>query len=567
MKKHNLWFRSISLLLTVALWSTVLPAVPARALETEEIEAEAPMVEYQDRTGNFTQATLTGADNQRAVQMLRAQLGRDGSSLGYSEEWCGNFVCDVSRAIGVGQSVVPWNYTGRAYVPYLYTHMVERMGLRTVTPQEALPGDIIMFCWNPPEGREVRANDLDHVAMVVWHDEDAGLINYIGGNQGNGGNLYKRNVSEIIMDASSDEIAFIIRPNYASSDPGEPLRMMRVTTTTVGDGTVERQGTFVKGQQSTVKAVPGNSEFVGWYDKNGTLLTTDRSYTFTVTEHTALQARFRNYYTVGVTCSRSGTVTGAGTILQGSTATLQAVPAEGKTFAGWYDEKMELLSTEPTLTWTVDGNRKLYAIFDKDRFIDVPVGVWYRDDVTEAADRGIVKGVTALEFVGDAPYTRAMAAEMLARLSGADTSTAPASAFRDVPGNAWFAGSINWAAQQGIVKGKSATEFAPDEKITRQDFIVMAVRYLESYQKLSLESAAIRYPDAAELNADYALEPAKKAQAIGLIKGDEGTGKLRPKDTLSRAEGTTVLMRLVRYLEARETPEEPPEENSEQPAA
>lgn len=234
--------------------------------------------------------------------------------------------------------------------------------------------------------------------------------------------------------------------------------MMRVTTTTVGDGTVERQGTFVKGQQSTVKAVPGNSEFAGWYDKNGTLLTTDRSYTFTVTEHTALQARFRNYYTVGVTCSRSGTVTGAGTILQGNTAALQAVPAEGKTFAGWYSEKMELLSTEPTLAWTVDGNRKLYAIFDKDRFIDVPAGVWYADDVTEAADRGIVKGVTTLEFSADAVYTRAMAAEMLARLAGADTSTAPESSFLDTK-NAWFTKSINWAVQQGIVKGRSETEF------------------------------------------------------------------------------------------------------------
>lgn len=565
MDKRNSAARLLSLLLALCLCGALVPAAPARA--AEEISAEAPLVEAQTRVENFTGGTWTGADNQRVVQVLRAQLGRTGLSLGYSEEWCGNFVCDVARAAGVSQSVVPWNYYGRAYVPYLYTHLLQELGVRTVSPQEAMPGDIIMFCWNPPQGRDIRANDLDHVAMVVWYDGDTDEITYIGGNQGGGGSLYKREVSEIITDASSDQIAVIFRPNYASSDPSEPLRMMRVTTTTVGDGAVERQGTFVKGQQSTVTAVPGKSRFEGWYDQAGQLLTTDRSYTFTVTAHTALQARFRNYYTMEATCSRSGKVTGTGDYLEGDTVTLMAVPDADKTFAGWYDEKMELLSTEPTLTWTVDGNRKLYAIFDKDRFIDVPVGVWYRDDVTEAADRGIVKGVTALEFVGDAPYTRAMAAEMLARLSGADTSTAPASAFRDVPGNAWFAGSINWAAQQGIVKGKSATEFAPDEKITRQDFIVMAVRYLESYQKLSLESAAIRYPDAAELNADYALEPAKKAQATGLIKGDEGTGKLRPKDTLSRAEGTTVLMRLVRYLEARETPEEPPEENSEQPAA
>ena len=45
------------------------------------------------------------------------------------------------------------------------------------------------------------------------------------------------------------------------------------------------------------------------------------------------------------------------------------------------------------------------------------------------------------------------------------------------------------------------------------------------------------------------MEPAKKAQAMGLIQGDKGTGKLRPKDTLTRSEGTTILMRLVRFLD------------------
>lgn len=545
-------------MLAASLWCSTGAVLPARAAETEEITAEAQIVKAQTKTENFTKGTWSGADNQKVLQVIRAQMGRTGSSLGYTEEWCGNFVCDVARAAGVSKNVVPWDYSGRAYVPYLYTYMTQSMGIKTVSPQQAQPGDIIMFSWDPPKDRALRASDLDHVAMVVWYDKDTDEITYIGGNQGSGGNLYKRNVSEVIMDAKSDSIAFILRPKYATTDPSEPLRMMRVTTNITGDGTVTRQGGFVKGQTSSVTAVPGKSVFEGWYDKDGALLTKEKTYTLTVTAHTVLQAKFRNYYTMEAVCSRSGTVTGTGDYLQGDTVTLTAVPNTGKTFAGWFDEDAQPISQEMTLSWSAAANRKIYAIFDTDKFIDVPADVWYVDDVTEAANRGIVNGMTNVTFGGGTAYSRAMAAEMLARLSGADTSAAPDSGFLDTK-NAWFTNSINWAAQNGVVKGRSATEFAPDAKITRQDFIVMAVRYVEEYKKIPLESKAMQYSDADQLNRDYAVEPAKKAQAIGLIQGDD-QGRLRPRDTLNRAEATTILMRLVRFLdqwEREHTPETP----------
>lgn len=564
MKTRGFWKRTLSLLLAASLWCGTGAVLSARAAEVEEISAEGQIVKAQTRADNFTRGTWTGADNQKVLQVIRAQMGRTGSSLGYTEEWCGNFVTDVARVAGVSRSIVPWDYSGRAYVPYLYTYMTRDMGIRTVSPQQALPGDIIMFSWDPPKNGAPGAYDLDHVAMVVWYDKDTDEITYIGGNQGSGGNLYKRNVSEVIMSAKSDSIAFILRPNYNTSDPSEPLRMMRVTTNITGDGTVTRQGGFVKGQVSSVTAVPGKSIFEGWYDKDGKLLTQEKTYSMTVTAHTMLEARFRNYYTMSAVCSRSGTVTGTGDYLRGDTAALTAVPNTGKTFAGWYDEEANLISEEPVLSWSAERDRKVYAIFDTDKFIDVPADVWYVDDVTEAANRGIVNGMTNITFGGGTAYTRAMAAEMLARLSGADTAAAPESSFLDTK-NAWFTKSINWAAQNGVVKGRSATEFAPDAKITRQDFIVMAVRYVEEYKKIPLESKALGYSDAAQLNSDYAVEPAKKAQAMGLIQGDD-QGRLRPRDTLNRAEATTILMRLVRFVDQWEQEHAPkPPEESETP--
>ena len=93
----------------------------------------------------------------------------------------------------------------------------------------------------------------------------------------------------------------------------------------------------------------------------------------------------------------------------------------------------------------------------------------------------------------------------------------------------------------------------------------MAVRYVEEYKKIPLEGKALGYSDAAQLNSDYAVEPAKKAQAMGLIQGDD-QGRLRPRDTLNRAEATTILMRLVRFVDQWEQEHTPkPPEESETP--
>ena len=127
MKTRGFWKRTLSLLLAASLWCGTGAVLSARAAEVEEISAEGQIVKAQTRADNFTRGTWTGADNQKVLQVIRAQMGRTGSSLGYTEEWCGNFVTDVARVAGVSRSIVPWDYSGRAYVPYLYTYMTRDM--------------------------------------------------------------------------------------------------------------------------------------------------------------------------------------------------------------------------------------------------------------------------------------------------------------------------------------------------------------------------------------------------------------------------------------------------------
>ena len=51
----------------------------------------------QNRTGNFSKSySLSGNGATDIVRVAAAQLGRTGSQLGYSEQWCADFVSDCA---------------------------------------------------------------------------------------------------------------------------------------------------------------------------------------------------------------------------------------------------------------------------------------------------------------------------------------------------------------------------------------------------------------------------------------------------------------------------------------
>lgn len=73
-----------------------------------------------------------------------------------------------------------------------------------------------------------------------------------------------------------------------------------------------------------------------------------------------------NTYLVAVQVNPSdgGTVTGAGNYQPGQTCTLTATPNEYYEFISWTDENGQVVSTNPTYSFTVTGNRPLVANFE-----------------------------------------------------------------------------------------------------------------------------------------------------------------------------------------------------------
>ena len=130
-------------------------------------------------------------------------------------------------------------------------------------------------------------------------------------------------------------------------------------------GTVSGGGSYNYGSNCTLTATPATSySFVRW-TKNGSQVSTNPSYSFTVTEDASYVAVFSlNSYTISVSANppEGGTVSGGGTYDYGSSCTLTATSATGYSFVNW-TENGEVVSTEATYNFTVTGDRYLLANF------------------------------------------------------------------------------------------------------------------------------------------------------------------------------------------------------------
>ena len=164
------------------------------------------------------------------------------------------------------------------------------------------------------------------------------------------------------------------------------------TADPMGAGNVTGGGSYNQGETCTLTATANNGyTFVNW-TKDGTQVSTNASYSFTVTESAAYVAHFSaNSYTINVTANpgNGGTVTGGGTYTHGQSCTVSATPATGYTFVNWRENGNHVTS-QAEYTFTVTGDRTLEACFSSQSF-----------EITATADPttgGTISGVGSYQY-------------------------------------------------------------------------------------------------------------------------------------------------------------------------
>ena len=140
-----------------------------------------------------------------------------------------------------------------------------------------------------------------------------------------------------------------------------------VSANPTNGGQVSGGGSYQQGQSCTVNATANSGFTFAKWTENGSVVSSQASYTFSVTGNRTLVANFQalpQTYTISVSANptNGGTATGGGTYQQGQSCTVHATAAAGHTFEGW-TENGNTVSTNTNYTFTVTGNRALVANF------------------------------------------------------------------------------------------------------------------------------------------------------------------------------------------------------------
>ena len=288
---------------------------------------------------------------------------------------------------------------------------------------------------------------------------------------------------------------------------------------------------------------------------NGTLTISTRSYGgggFSVPEYTI------TYQTNG------GSKINKATVEKNEVLKAPAAPTkDGFKFEGWYTDKE--LTTAYDFTAKVTKSFTLYAKWteikndpeDKDDpdvaewknpFGDVKETEWYYEAVKYVNANKLMNGTSASSFAPDAELTRAMFVTVLYRLE-TEPQVESEYVFTDIEEDTWYTKAVAWAKEYGIVNGVTATEFAPDANITREQIAAIMHRYAKhkGYDASAGENTNILSYDDAKNISEYAIASMKYVVGNGLIKGKTET-TLNPQDNATRAEIAAILQRFVENI-------------------
>ena len=149
-------------------------------------------------------------------------------------------------------------------------------------------------------------------------------------------------------------------------------------------GTATGSGKYAEDKVVTLKATPAKYwTFEGWTreDETGATPVVPKAATIkvTVTNDATYVAMFKPYPKVTVTVNNKsgGTVSGAGSYLEGKTATLKATPKKGYAFIGWYDSATNLVALAPMYKYKVTAtDTALQAMFKKESALAKPTLTW-----------------------------------------------------------------------------------------------------------------------------------------------------------------------------------------------
>ena len=168
-------------------------------------------------------------------------------------------------------------------------------------------------------------------------------------------------------------------------------------------------------------------------------------------------------------------------------------------------------------------------------FTDLDVSKWYHEAVDFALNQGLMRGYGGGIFAPGDTLSRAMLAQILYNKAGRPAVN-QASVFTDVASDKWYTDAVTWAAANGIVDGYGNGLFGPNDPITREQLAVMLWRYTG---KQTSENQKLTFRDG-DKTSSWAKAAVLWATEHHILNGYEDQ-TLRPQNNATRAEVAQML--------------------------
>ena len=304
---------------------------------------------------------------------------------------------------------------------------------------------------------------------------------------------------------------------------------------------------------------PEGKEFAGWLAVNGNVYPAGHDVFSTYDQ--SLKATWKDKEVTEVTISFDP---------NGGTGTMQPMkvksgeefelpectftPPEGKEFAGWLAANGTVYPAGEVVTFSIDQSLKATwkdkaEVDVTEMFTDVTKN-WAYPGIQYCVTHQLMSGVGGNLFAPKMTTTRAQIVQILYNLEG-EPKVSGTTPFTDLTQN-WYKDAVLWAYQTGVVSGTSATTFAPDLPVTREQIAVILMEYMTRVLKLErtwTPADLSVFPDAGSVSG-WAKDALADAVALGLISGASNGGQtyLEPQGSATREQVATILMEFCKNV-------------------
>lgn len=174
-------------------------------------------------------------------------------------------------------------------------------------------------------------------------------------------------------------------------------------------------------------------------------------------------------------------------------------------------------------------------------FTDMSASMWAADSVKALVDLGVINGKAPNTFAPNEYITREEFVKIIVEAFNLNTSRD--ANFNDVSSDSWYSDYIKRAVASNIINGISSNEFGVGRFITREDIAVILQRALS--KEMNLNQTQNIFNDNSDISS-YAKDSISKLVNSGIITGFTDN-TFKPKANATRAEAAVMVYRALNF--------------------